>query len=220
MFPAANQLRDIDAALGNPWWPPAPGWWLLLAALALLALALWRFDLVWRLRVPIPLITLGSWRWDAGRELRRLRRNAAAASLKDTASELSELLRRIAMARHGRTACAGLHGEDWLDWLADHDPKGFDWRDHGRLLLAAPYAPPARTEAELNALLRLIDAAVDWVVAGQPKPARVDSKSRPRRIAAWLDATLSRFGWPARAASTSAASGSAALTNPSDTASR
>ncbi|MGB5735797.1 MAG: DUF4381 domain-containing protein [Thiohalocapsa sp.] len=203
MFPEATQLRDIDAVLGNPWWPLAPGWWLLLAALAVLALALWRFDLVWRLRVPIPLITLGSWRWDAGRELRQLRREATDASVKDTASELSELLRRIAMARHGRNACAGLHGADWLGWLAEHDPKGFDWRDQGRLLLAAPYAPPARTEAELNALLRLIDAAMEWVVAGQAKPVRVDSGSRGRRVVAWLKGRFSGLRWPGRAASIS-----------------
>ena len=225
MFPEATQLRDIDAFLGNPWWPPAPGWWLLLAALALLALALWRLDLVWRLRVPIPLITLGSWRWDAGRELRQLRRNAAAASVKDTASELSALLRRIAMARHGRNACAGLHGEYWLAWLAEHDPKGFDWRDQGRLLLAAPYAPPAGTEAELHVLLRLIDAAMDWVVAGQPKPVRVDSGSPSRRAVERLLAPFSRPGWPGRAASTPGASirgasTSAASISPGNTASR
>ena len=210
MFPEATQLRDIDAALGNPWWPLAPGWWLLLAVLALLALALWRFDLVWRLRLPIPLITLGSWRWDAGRELHRLRRDAAAVSVKDTASALSELLRRIAMARHGRNACAGLYGEDWLDWLSEHDPKGFDWRQQGRLLLAAPYAPPARTDAEGKTLLCLIDAAMDWVIAGRPKPDQVDSGSRSRRAAAWLMTPFSRSRGPGRAASTS----------PADTASR
>jgi len=203
MFPEANQLRDIEAALGNPWWPLAPGWWLLLAALALLVLVLWRFDLVWRLRVPIPLVTLGSWRWDAGRELRQLRRDATDASAKDTATDLSELLRRIAMARHGRGACAGLHGADWLGWLAEHDPKGFDWRDQGRLLLAAPYAPPARTEAELNTLLRLIDAAMDWVIAGQPKPVWLDSGSRSRRALGWLTGPFSGLRWPGRAAPTS-----------------
>jgi hypothetical protein len=167
MFPEAIQLRDIHATLGNPWWPPAPGWWLLLLAFGLLALVLWRFDLVWRLRVPIPLVTLGNWRWDAGRELRRLRRDLESASLKDSASELSELLRRIAMARHGRSACAGLNGTDWLGWLTEQDPKGFDWQERGRLLLNAPYAPPRHAEADRAALFQLIDAAMEWVVASE-----------------------------------------------------
>jgi hypothetical protein len=181
MFPEAQQLRDIHAAMGNPWWPPAPGWWLLLALLVLLALLAWRFDASWRLRVPIPMVTLGSWRWDAAGALRRLRRDADSAEVKETASALSELLRRIAMARHGRAACAGLHGDDWLDWLALHDPKGFDWRTQGRLLLDAPYAPPSDVVAdERVALRRLIDAAMDWVGASDPKPAR-----SPGRFSAW-----------------------------------
>ena len=56
-------------------------------------------------------------------------------------AELSELLKRIAMARHGRVACAGLQGQAWLDWLSAQDPNGFDWRQHGQPLIHAPYAP-------------------------------------------------------------------------------
>jgi len=171
MFPEAQRLRDIHDALGNPWWPPAIGWWLLFGGLALLALVLWRFEGTWRLRIPIPMVTLGTWRWDAARGLRQLRRDVDSAPLKHLASELSELLRRIAMARHGRAACAGLHGEDWLAWLSDHDPKGFDWSTRGRLLLDAPYAPPKATEADRAALRMLMDAAMDWVGAPQPKTA-------------------------------------------------
>ena len=193
MFAEANQFRDIDAALGNPWWPLAPGWWLLLAGLVLLALALWRFDLVWRLRLPIPMVTLGSWRWEAGRELRRLRRDATSASIKHSAAELSELLRRIAMARHGRGACAGLHGTDWLGWLATHDPKGFDWLGRGKLLLNAPYAPAARAETERAVLIGLIDAAMEWVVAGDPKPARASSRHPAARVISKLKAQLARL---------------------------
>jgi hypothetical protein len=181
MFPEVQQLRDIHAAMGNPWWPPAPGWWLLLALLLLLALVIWRFDSVWRLRVPIPMVTLGTWRWDAGGALRRLRRDADSAAVKDTASALSELLRRIAMARHGRAACAGLHGEDWLAWLSAHDPKGFDWRASGQVLLNAPYAPPSQIDSERAALKRLIDAATDWVVAGHPKPERTRRRRPDQR---------------------------------------
>ena len=92
--------------------------------------------------------------------------------------ELSELLRRVAMARLGREACAGLVGEAWLAWLAEQDPKGFDWRTRGRPLLDAPYAPPApvrvadpsragpsgRAVEGLQDWLVLIDAAYQWVL--------------------------------------------------------
>jgi hypothetical protein len=180
MFTEAEQLRDIHATMGSPWWPPAPGWWLLLGALALIALVLWRFDRAWRVRVPIPVLTLGTWRWDAGRSLRHLRKEAAAVPAKQTASELSELLRRIAMARFGRMSCAGLHGDEWLAWLAEHDPKGFDWRTRGRLLLETPYARTARPEADRAALLALADATLEWVLADDPKPVR-EKPSRARR---------------------------------------
>ena len=95
-------------------------------------------------------------------ELRNLRRRVGdGEDAKIVAGELSELLRRIAMARHGRSACAGLSGADWLDWLSVHDPNGFPWHETGRLLLTAPYAPSPR--GGVGQLLRLIDAVESWV---------------------------------------------------------
>lgn len=169
----ATQLRDIRGLDPVSWWPPAPGWWLLAGSLLLLILLAWRWRASLRLRIPpIPVLRIGSWRWDAGRQLRALRQRAATQDPKLTASDLSELLRRVAMARLGREACAGLAGEDWLAWLADQDPRGFDWRSKGRLLLDAPYAPPAArgvgSTAEGGgsppAWLELIDAAYQWVL--------------------------------------------------------
>jgi hypothetical protein len=183
MFPEASQLRDIHVAMGNPWWPPAPGWWLLLGAVVALVVLAWRFRGTWRVHVPIPFVTLGDWRWDAGRALRQLRRNPGQAPLKTRAAELSELLRRIAMARHGRAACAGLHGEDWLGWLADHDPSGFDWRRDGRLLLDAPYAPARPDRAREAELDRLIEAAGPWITARRPRQTTNGTAEAARRSA-------------------------------------
>ena len=203
-----NELRDIHATLGNPWWPPAPGWWLLLGALVLLGLLLWRSDLLWRLRVPIPMITWGSWRWDAAQALGRLRREAATAPVKQVAAQLSELLRRIAMARHSRAECAGLHGDAWLAWLAAQDPKGFDWRSRGRLLLLAPYAPPKDTGPARAELLALIDAAMEWATAGKrkPEPDAARPPGRLRRTWSRLARPLRRRGRVKPAASTAVAS--------------
>jgi hypothetical protein len=169
MYPAIDQLRDIHGIHGVPWWPPAPGWWLLAAGILLLSALAWRFRTSLRLRIPpLPVVTVGSWRWDAARKLRDLRRRAPKQELKQTAGELSELLRRIAIARLGREDCAGLTGEDWLDWLQGHDPKGFAWTRQGRVLLSAPYAPPAKADRP-EELLALIDAAYDWVAAEDKK---------------------------------------------------
>ncbi len=159
---ALAQLRDIRGIDGVPWWPPADGWWMLLGALVLLALAVWKWRTVLRLRVPIPGVTLGSWRWDAAAALRDLRRRVRTGlDAKTAAGELSELLRRIAMAREGRDACAGLTGDDWLAWLAERDPGRFPWHQRGRVLINAPYAPPGSGDSrEIEAL---IDAAYVWV---------------------------------------------------------
>jgi hypothetical protein len=178
--PLDAQLRDIHVIFGWPWWPPAPGWWLLLALGLLLAGLAWRFRATWRLHLPIPLVTLGDWRWDAGRALRRLRRAAAqdTGSVKAAAAEFSELLRRIAMARHGRGGCAGLSDEAWLEWLTAHDPKGFDWHRHGRLLLTAPYAPTAAVAARRAELGTLIAAAEPWITARPPKAVGTADRRR------------------------------------------
>lgn len=169
MAPALAQLRDIRGIDGVPWWPPALGWWLILAAIVLVALAIYHWRTMLRLRVPIPGITLGSWRWDAAHALRALRKRAAepGEDSKVIAGELSELLRRIAMARLGRDACAGLTGRAWLDWLKKNDPAGFDWPARGGLLLDMPYAPPGHGPGgELQAL---IDAAYAWVTVSDRK---------------------------------------------------
>jgi hypothetical protein len=196
MFPEASQLRDIHIAMGNPWWPPAPGWWLLLAGIIVFGLVAWRFRASWRVRIPIPFVTLGDWRWEAGRGLRQLRRSAGETPLKARASELSELLRRIAMARYGRAACAGLHGEAWLGWLADHDPAGFDWRREGRLLLDIPYAPERSGASREAGLARLIDAAEPWITARRPRQTTNGTAEAARRSALSRLASRLRPGRP------------------------
>lgn len=169
MVPGLEQLRDIHGLQEISWWPLALGWWLVIAALAIGLALVWRWRTVLRLRLPpLPVLHPGSWRWDAARQLRALRRRATQQDGKQTAGELSELLRRIAMARFGREACAGLTGEDWLAWLKEQDPTGFDWIGNGRLLLEAPYAPPGATDRRGD-LLRLIEVAQEWIAAEDPK---------------------------------------------------
>jgi hypothetical protein len=169
MVPGIDQLRDIHGIQSVPWWPPALGWWLIAATIVILCYLAWRWRTSIRLRIPpLPVFNIGSWRWDAARQLRALRRRAQEQDIKQTAGELSELLRRVAMARLGRDTCAGLTGEDWLDWLKGNDPAGFDWSSGGRLLLDAPYAP-AGAQGKNDELRRLLDATQDWIAAEDPK---------------------------------------------------
>lgn len=151
-----DPLRDIHGIDSAPWWPPAPGWWLVLIGISLAVLLVgW---LIRRRR----LYPLGRWQQDARRHLLDLRKRMKREPVKQVAGELSELLRRIAIARCGREQTASLTGEMWLDWLQSNDSTGFPWREKGRLLLELPYAPPDRT-ADKATLAQLIDAAVLWV---------------------------------------------------------
>ena len=183
-----QMLRDIHDIQSIPWWPPAPGWYLLALGLFLLILGAWHWRARLSLRVPIPGITLGSWRWDAALALRDLSRRASSGQdPRSVVGELSELLRRIAMARLGRPACAGLTGTGWLDWLTSHDPNGFPWHERGRLLIDAPYAPASALPGRPGAtdLLSLIDAARAWVeVRDAPKGRRLTLPWRAMRGAA------------------------------------
>jgi hypothetical protein len=151
-----DPLRDIRGLDPAPWWPPAPGWWLLLMGVLLLALLV-----VWLLRRR-RLYPLGRWQHDARRHLLALRRRMKREPAKQVAGELSELLRRIAIARCGRERTAALTGEMWLDWLQSNDTTGFPWREKGRLLLELPYAPPDHS-ADKAILSQLIEAALHWV---------------------------------------------------------
>ncbi|MEW8248890.1 MAG: DUF4381 domain-containing protein [Candidatus Thiodiazotropha sp.] len=151
-----DPLRDIRGLDPAPWWPPAPGWWMLLLLLLLTGVLIWGV-IRWRRLYP-----LGRWQHDARRHLLALRRRIKREPAKLVASELSQLLRRIAIARCGRENTAALTDEAWLDWLQSNDSSGFRWRDKGALLLVLPYAPPERS-ADKGDLSILIDAAIRWV---------------------------------------------------------
>jgi hypothetical protein len=98
---ALAQLRDIHLPDPVPFWPPAPGWWLVAALVVALAVA---WQLVLRRR-------------RKSAELRALRlldelAEAYAADRDPVAlcSGLSALLRRIGLTRPDRAETAGLHG--------------------------------------------------------------------------------------------------------------
>lgn len=152
----AAQLRDIHGLDTVSWWPPALGWWLLAALIIGLVLGL--YALVRHLRRYPP----GSWHRDAWRQLRRLRQESGWRPAEQLAGELSELMRRIAVARCGRDQAAALTGERWLEWLQHNDPAGFDWSGKGKVLVTLPYAPPGLYPVNSGQLLTLINAAFAW----------------------------------------------------------
>lgn len=157
-------IRDIHGIDPVSWWPPAIGWWLLLALALFL---LFRLLSWWQNR--------GDWRSDAKRQLNRLQKRlkgddrACDEQGCEVLTELSAILRRAAIARFGRRHCAGLTGDAWLEFLSRHDPKGFDWASEGGILTRIPYAPLSGGVQVENAEVRkLILAARAWSTGKGP----------------------------------------------------
>jgi len=128
----SEQLRDIRGLDQLPWWPLAPGWWLLLGFMLLLIVAtvIW---IQWRR------FRQRGWQRIAQRELSNLLQQKLET--KEQLKQLGILLRRVAMQRYGRHTCASLTGERWLAWLTEHDPQGFNWLQAGQFLVKLPYQP-------------------------------------------------------------------------------
>jgi hypothetical protein len=153
-------LRPYHMPDSVGWWPPAPGWWLLLAlVIAALAAAVGWWRRGRRRSAPVR---------QAERELDALwaafERDGDAHVL---ARGCSRLLRRLAVARFGRRAVAGLTGEAWLAFLDERGGGGTFRQGSGRSLLEAPYRPVAAPDAE--ALCRSVR---DWLRSQRASTAR------------------------------------------------
>ena len=109
MNPAPLQLHDIHLPQPVSWWPPAPGWWLVAVLLLVLVLGgLW-----WRHRH-----RCRTYRRVALSRLADLE-NRYHQAPQDVAliTELSRLLRHMAVLHYPSRDCAGLQGEAWLKFL-------------------------------------------------------------------------------------------------------
>lgn len=124
-----------------PWWPPAPGWWVLLVLALTLALALPWLVLHWK--------RLGAQRRRTSRALGNI-----PAELPDQQwlSEINSLLKRL-LIRRGEVAPTRLFGEQWLEYLCTGYPR--PQRSHLEPLAADLYRQaPNLTREQRRALLR------------------------------------------------------------------
>ncbi len=143
-------LRDIhlpDVAL---WWPPAPGWWILLFAVILLLFLIPRL-----------------WRWMRHQSMKKRSRNAFKQIRKDfnqhrdqqrLVSELSILLRRVSMSYQGRQHTAGLTGSAWLQQLTDLVETPCFSDDQQKLFIHGQYARDVDIDCE-----SLIENCERWI---------------------------------------------------------
>lgn len=148
------EIRDIVGLKPITWWPLAWGWWLVICVISILA-GITIFVLVKRYLYNI------SWKGQANKRLKNLKSGLQDNKLKVSLKLLSTEIRSIAMHASSRHECAGLTAHRWLQWLEEHDPKGFVWTEHAALLSAGPYAPPADYSQEQ--VKGIIVAIQEWV---------------------------------------------------------
>jgi len=154
-------LRDIHLPDAISWWPPAPGWWMLLATV-----------------ITIPLLMFLARRHYKSKQLKRDIHNELnhiintfqeTQNKSQLAKSLSILLRRASISYYpsSQKSSAGLTGKHWLDWLDNttqnsQTAKKFN-SDIGHVLINAPYLPDNKNiEFDAQAL---IDLSQFWLLA-------------------------------------------------------
>jgi hypothetical protein len=152
MNPTLLDLKDIHEPEAIDWWPPAIGWWILAVAIPLLVIFLiWLYK---RLTRKTAIKT-------AQKMLAEIKQDAMRDSSRKL-SDLSVLLRRVAISVSPRTTAAGLTGRQWLAFL-DRSVKGMPFSEGaGQLLADAPYRNTPPTESEIAQLINLCE---DWLKA-------------------------------------------------------
>jgi hypothetical protein len=96
-----ENLRDIAVPPPVPWWPPAPGWWVVMAVLA----------------IAVIVVAFRAWRlWRANAYRRAALHDLQRAT---TPTGIAEILKRAALVAYPRTDIAVLSGSAWCEWLAE-----------------------------------------------------------------------------------------------------
>jgi len=148
---ALSQLRDVHAPEPISWWPLGPGWWVL-AATTIVVLVLVLGLRYWRKKYALRKAVLTEF------ELVK----SSFADQQDRvqlASQLSILIRRVALMGPNAPRAAGLKSDAWLLFLDETSDSNEFSQGLGQVLIDAPYQKQADYDAE--ALLLLSEA---WLI--------------------------------------------------------
>nr|MDQ2734723.1 DUF4381 domain-containing protein [Pseudomonadota bacterium] len=156
----ALQLRDIHLPPAPPFWPPAPGWWIVAAVV--LALAAWGSHAAWRQ------LRLRRERRRVMEVLARLESGLVSERSPDALANVSVLLRRLALMRFPRANVASLTGHAWLRFLDESGGQGRFVDGPGRVLGSDPYRRALPTDIDVVGLMALVR---EWVGHQSPRTA-------------------------------------------------
>ena len=136
-----SQLRDIHAAPAAPWWPPAPGWWLL--ALLLLFVLNWLVRrLIARYRVHQRRKQMLGWVDHLNASIDPKLHPQAYLST------LNRIFKLVALRAFPGQHCAALAGQNWADFLTEK-MQGSNSAESLNVLALGPYNPAPRFDPEI-----------------------------------------------------------------------
>ncbi len=159
-----DRLHDFVAPPPVPWWPPAPGWYYVLALLLGLALvATVRGFIRWQ---------RNRYRREALAEFARQEKRLHDPAQRVAAlAALSELLKRTALTAYPRGEVASLTGGAWFDFLdTTGDTTAFRASVGGKLAAAA-YDPITVLDMGDSEAALLAASVRDWIRHHQSGPA-------------------------------------------------
>lgn len=156
--PDSLPLRDIHLPAEISWWPPAPGWWILLLASLLF---------IGAIHILRQRIQRRRFRRLALSQLSEIEQNfLEQADSRQLLQDLSRLLRKAALLHFPQSTCAGLVGEAWLTFLDQKlEGKPFS-RGVGTLLIEGPY----KQQVEAVDAEKLLSLCRTWLHRLPPGP--------------------------------------------------
>jgi hypothetical protein len=150
----ALPLRDIHLPAPVSWWPPAPGWWIVVLLSVMLCVGVVWLYRWWLAKRNSPLVIARDelehvrTKWSGHRDAQRLAR------------DVSVWLRRVSITLYPRREVASLTGARWWRFLDEVAGTRVFGDDAGRMLVEAPYR--ASAEIDSDRLLRLCET---WLTA-------------------------------------------------------
>ncbi len=155
------ELADIHIPAKPSAWPPALGWWILLALLiTLLTVLVIKFIRYKKLKKQQQRILQALAKLEG--KLRKDRNTVALA-------EINILLRRLALMRYPRKQIASLTGKNWIDFL-DNSGNTQDFsKGAGRVLADVPYLAQMPEKIDIKELSRVVKKWVKHISAKEHK---------------------------------------------------
>ena len=151
-----DNLRDIVEPASIPWWPPAPGVWLLLGLVAMwLAAGLVLWWVHWRRQ---------AYRRAGLQELRGIAARLGHAPERAAALvDLAALLKRVALVAYAREHVAALSGDAWLTFLDRTGGTARFTRGPGAVLAEVSSRPGLGAGLDTAQVTALVATARDWI---------------------------------------------------------